>query len=127
MTLPQYIAISLLALICAGTLAAIFGAFIKEGGKDCEHFEQLDAEHVQREVAKLEREDGWTAELEYLIVEQTFNLATLRAMPATLENLDARGCAVISIGVAERTLATLKARRPNDRRESAATFLEGRM
>lgn len=92
--------------------------------------DQLDTKRVDMEAEQATKEDGWIADLERLIVEQKANLAHLRAAPPTIENLNARGEAVISIGGAERALYTLRARRDpqiNDRRKSAAVHYEGRM
>lgn len=91
--------------------------------------DQLDAQRVTMEAEQATKEDGWIADLEDLVALQKANLAHLRAAPPTIENLNARGEAVISIGGAERALYTLRARKNpqiNDRRKSAAVNHEGR-
>lgn len=90
--------------------------------------DKLDAERLEMEAEQARKEDGWIAELEQLVTTQKANLAILRAAPPVIENLNARGQAVVSIGAAERKLAQLYARRQpmqGDRRETAASHFEG--
>jgi hypothetical protein len=69
------------------------------------------------------KEDAWITELEELAAQQRTSLAELRRQPPTVQNLDARGMAIISIGNAERALGLLRKRRDGpsqlDRRAGA--------
>jgi hypothetical protein len=130
MTTLQYAALTLIALISAAALAALFGAFTKLGAPE---YEELDAKLVLMEIAQDAKEDGW------IVIEQA-RLANLRQRLDVHRAIVPRTEAVIhkmaeihsAITQAEMFLGTLntikklKKPYPNDRRHNAATWMEGR-
>jgi hypothetical protein len=89
--------------------------------------EQLNAKRLMMEMDQAAKEDGWIRTLEAEMVEVKARLILLRDAPDTIDNIKARGAAVVAIEGAERVLKTLYARRDHAAKQSAAVHFEGRM